>query len=117
MQESKKENDERLFHIDALNEIRAKKKASYHSFLNNSTMHCGVYHLKAGAKDGQSPHREDEVYYVQSGKGKLKIEGKSYDCEPGAILFVAAGEKHFFHDIEEDLTLLVFFSKAKPEKQ
>ncbi len=115
MQE-KNTKDQRLFHIDELDKIRAKKKTRYHSFLNNSTMHCGVYHLKAGSKDTQSPHLEDEVYYVQSGKAKLKINDKSYDCKPGAILFVAAKEKHFFHDIEEDLTLLVFFSKAKPGK-
>ena len=109
--------DQRLFHMDELNKAREKKKISYLQFLNNSTMHCGVYHLKAGAKDGQSPHSQDEVYYVQSGKAKLKIKDRSYDCKPGAILFVAAEEKHYFHDIEEDLTLLVFFSKAKPKSE
>lgn len=112
MQEVKQQ---RLFHMDELNKIREKKKTLYHSFLNNATMHCGVYHLEAGSKDPQSPHAEDEVYYVQSGNAKLEIAGTSYDCKPGAILFVAAGEKHHFHDIEEDLTLLVFFSKAKPK--
>ena len=101
--------------MNELGKIRAEKKTRYHSFLNNSTMHCGVYHLKAGSKDTQSPHSEDEVYYVESGKGKLKIGDKSYECTPGAILFVAAKEVHHFHDIEEDLNLLVFFSKAKPK--
>ena len=109
--------DQRLFHMDKLNKAREKKKTSYLQFLNNETMHCGVYHLKAGAKDGQSPHSQDEVYYVQSGKATLKINDKDYECKPGAILFVAAKEKHYFHDIEEDLTLLVFFSKAKPKSE
>jgi mannose-6-phosphate isomerase-like protein (cupin superfamily) len=103
------------FDLAEMNKIRAKKKSLYHSFLNTSTLHCGVYHLKAGAKDPQSPHKEDEVYYVESGKAKLTVDDETFDCQPGVVLFVAAEAKHHFHDIEKDLTLLVFFSKAKPK--
>ena len=88
---------------------------SYQPFFQRSTLHCGVYHLKAGAKDGQSPHREDEVYYVESGKAVLHVDGVDYPATPGTVLFVAAKAKHHFHSIEEDLTLLVFFSKAEPK--
>lgn len=100
------------FTMEALEKQRAENGNAYLPFLNRSTLHCGVYHLAAGAKDGQSPHSQDEVYYVQSGKGKLQVDGEDFDASPGAVLFVAANAKHHFHSIEEDLTLLVFFSKA-----
>jgi quercetin dioxygenase-like cupin family protein len=92
----------------------ADQGRSYLPFLNRSTLRCGVYFLKAGATDNQAPHREDEVYYVRSGKAKLQVEGEDYDADEGAVLFVAANAKHHFHTIEEDLTLLVFFSTADP---
>ena len=100
------------YEFDAINQQRAKDNKSYLPFLNVKTMHCGIYHLKAGAKDGQSPHTEDEVYYVESGKSKFHMDGEEFDVQPGTILFVPAHKKHYFHEITEDLSLLVFFSKA-----
>ena len=32
---------------------------------------------------------------------------------PGSIVYVAANVVHFFHDISEDLTVLVFFAPAE----
>jgi len=104
-----------VFDLDDLNKQRAEEKRAYLSFLNVDSMHCGVYHLAAGSKDGQQPHAEDEVYYVKSGKGKFTYGDKETDVSEGAVLFVPAKMEHRFHSIEEDLTLLVFFSKAKPK--
>jgi hypothetical protein len=33
--------------------------------------------------------------------------------QPGSVIFVAANDVHVFHDITEDLTLLVFFAPAQ----
>lgn len=103
-----------VFEMEELNQERAKAGRAYLSFLNIDTLHCGVYHLAAGAKDGQTPHTEDEIYYVESGVGKFTYGENETDVKPGTILFVPAKMEHRFHSIEEDLTLLVFFSKAKP---
>ena len=94
---------------------RAESGRAYLPFLNVSSMHCGVYHLPAGSKDGQSPHSEDEVYYVENGTAKIHIDGTDHDVKAGSVIFVKAGDKHYFHSIKEDLDLLVFFSKKKPE--
>ena len=117
--ETKEEGEDRLpvvaeFHMDELSAQRERTGRAYFQFLDRKTLNCGVYHLKAGAKDGQSPHTQDEVYYVQKGKAKLRVEGNDVDAKPGSVLFVAAGAVHQFHSIESDLTLLVFFSTAKP---
>lgn len=102
------------FAIADLQTQRLSSGRPYLPFLNRSTLRCGIYALAAGSKDEQSPHELDEVYYVLSGKAKFTVEGKESDIKPGDVLFVAANAKHHFHDIVEDLELLVFFSTEKP---
>lgn len=116
--EEKKGPDEMEYvqQFDALEAKRATGKQAYLSLLNVDSMHCGIYSLPAGGVDGQQPHMEDEVYFVQSGKGKIKIHNKDYDVQPGSIVFVPAHAEHRFHSISKDLKLLVFFSKVKIDK-
>lgn len=87
----------------------------YLPFLTRSTLRCGIYRLEAGATDGQSPHREDEVYYVLSGKSRFKVGEEDVFIQSGDVLFVAANATHQFYDITEDLELLVFFSRKDPD--
>jgi hypothetical protein len=81
-------------------------------FLDVDSMYCGIYHLPAGCRDDQRPHPDDEVYLVQKGRSKFHIDGAEIDVAAGAVLFVPAGAKHYFHDIFEDVTMLVFFSRS-----
>lgn len=91
-----------------------KAGGSYIEFLATPTLSCGIYRLKKGATDGQSPHRLDEVYSVTSGKAQLEVAGKRYPAQAGSVLFVPAGVEHRFVEIEQDLTTLVMFSLATP---
>ena len=84
-------------------------------FLNVPTIKMFIYSLPAGGVDKQTPHKLDEVYYVTSGEAELSVENKNYKVSPGSIIFVKAGAKHKFHSIRKDLTVIVFFSTAKPE--
>jgi len=70
----------------------------------------GVYRLPAGAGDSQQPHAEEEVYYVAAGRASFRAGERDVDVKAGDILFVPAKEPHHFHDIQEDLELLVFFA-------
>lgn len=85
---------------------------SYLPFLNEPTLRTGVYALPAGGTDEQQPHDKDEVYYVVSGRAAITIGDEAFEVEPGSVIFVAAHTTHRFHDITEDLQLLVFFSEA-----
>ena len=110
----------RAFSFEALEANRVGTARSYLPFLNVDSLHCGIYCLDAGAKDGQNPHQQDEIYYVESGVAKINIEGKDYDLKKGSIVFVPANAPHHFHTITENLKTLVFFSKgpvAKTEKK
>jgi mannose-6-phosphate isomerase-like protein (cupin superfamily) len=85
----------------------------YFEFINIPSLSAGIYRLSAGVDDTQQPHSEDEIYYVISGRSKFQHENETREIHSGTILFVPAQEKHFFYDITEDLTILVFFAPAE----
>ena len=82
----------------------------YREELRVATMSFGTYCLAAGAADPQTPHLEDEIYVVVAGRGSFTAAGQTVSVEPGAVLFVPAREEHRFHEIVEDLAVLVVFS-------
>lgn len=60
-------------------------------------------------RDLQKPHTRDELYVVARGTGAF-FDGKQYQAvEPGAFIFVAAGQPHHFEDFSDDLAVWVFF--------
>ena len=103
----------------SISEIRNQipSQRPYIEFLRVPAMSCGVYVLRAGEEDPQVPHNEDEIYYVVSGVARMKV-GRANQPEqdrvvtPGHVIFVKAHEEHRFHDITQDLVLLVVFAPA-----
>jgi mannose-6-phosphate isomerase-like protein (cupin superfamily) len=53
----------------------------------------------------QTPHAQDELYFIIRGRGFLFHDSKRDPFESGDILFVAAGTEHQFADTSEDLAL------------
>jgi mannose-6-phosphate isomerase-like protein (cupin superfamily) len=90
----------------------AEQDNRYLQFLTVPDLSLGLYNLPAGGEDLQTPHLEDEIYYVVSGRARLSAGDQDYPAEPGSILFVAKNVPHKFHEIEEDLHILVFFAPA-----
>jgi mannose-6-phosphate isomerase-like protein (cupin superfamily) len=86
----------------------------YIDFLASDKLSVGLAIWPAGATDRQRPHQEDEVYYVISGRGAIRVAGEDRPVQAGSLVFVAAQVEHRFHDIEEDLRVLVFW--APPHK-
>ena len=61
-------------------------------------------------RDDQTPHDQDEVYFIASGSGTFVREGERVAFGPGDMLFVAAGEEHRFEDFSSDFgTWVVFY--------
>ncbi len=92
---------------------QADSNKSYLEFLKVSDLSMGLYVLPAGGSDLQSPHTEDEVYYVVSGKAKIKVADEDRDVKAGSIVYVKKNVEHRFHSIEEELTVIVFFAPAE----
>jgi mannose-6-phosphate isomerase-like protein (cupin superfamily) len=87
----------------------------YVDFLASEKLSVGLAVWPAGSTDRQRPHEEDEVYYVIAGRGVIRVADEDREVRPGSLVFVAAHVEHNFHDIEEDLRVLVFW--APPHKR
>jgi mannose-6-phosphate isomerase-like protein (cupin superfamily) len=99
--------------LDQVVEAARAADDQWREFLRAGMFSAGVYRLSAGGIDRQTPHAEDEIYYVLAGRAQLEVEGKRQAVVPGSIAFVTRLAEHRFVDIVEDLELLVIF--APPE--
>jgi len=99
--------------IDEIERERAKSGKLYREFLRVPAMSAGLYVLPAGGTDPQCPHHEDEMYYVIRGRARFRAADEEKEVSAGSVLFVAAGVEHRFHDISEELAVLVFFAPAE----
>lgn len=99
-----------------LSELCAERRRlgrPYFEFLRVPALSAGVYVLPAGGTDAQKPHNEDEVYYVVSGRGSVRVGDEDRAAGPGDVIYVPAGVAHHFHSIAEELMLLVLFAPAE----
>jgi mannose-6-phosphate isomerase-like protein (cupin superfamily) len=105
------------FQAVELDEITRRAKQASDGYaadvLRSSLLSVGLYYLPARGVDDQSPHAEDEVYYVVSGRANFRVGESDVPVRSGSLLFVPAEEVHRFHDITEELVLVVFW--APPE--
>ena len=77
----------------------------------------GTYSIPAGGTDDQAPHHEDEIYVVIGGRAILAGDSATAAVHAGSVVYVAAGERHTFTQITEDLTLLVIFAPSYGSRQ
>jgi len=101
------------FELAQLLEERNQSNKLYLEFLKVPNLSTGLYILPAGGVDPQSPHTEDEVYYVVSGRAQIKVSDEDRAVQAGSFVYVAKNVEHRFHTIEEELTVLVFFAPAE----
>jgi mannose-6-phosphate isomerase-like protein (cupin superfamily) len=92
---------------------RLESGKPYREFLRVPAMSAGLYVLPVGAADEQSPHHEDEIYYVVRGRARFKSGEEDREVSAGSVIFVAAEAAHSFYAIEEELTVLVVFAPAE----
>src|ERR687893_441186 len=97
-------------------ELLAGLDSSVHDFaefFRSSALSLTVARWPAGSVDGQEPHTEDEVYYVVSGRARISVADEDAAVGPRSVVFVAAGVEHRFHDIEEDVEVVVFWAPPR----
>jgi len=88
----------------------ATGSAVYKTHMASGQLSVGTYSIPRGGVDDQSPHAEDEIYVVMSGRAVFAGPWGRADVGGGCVLYVPAGEEHRFTDVAEDLTLLVIFA-------
>ena len=99
---------------DMIAQARAASDSYAAEVLRSDLLSVGLYMLPAGGTDDQVPHGEDEVYYAVQGRAKIRVGEADHPVQPGTVLFVPARAAHYFHDISEELILVVFW--APPER-
>jgi mannose-6-phosphate isomerase-like protein (cupin superfamily) len=62
----------------------------------------------AGSGVGLHEQKEDEIYYVLSGRGTMTLDGKAYDVTPGTAVLTRTGSSHSLKQVgSEDLVVLI----------
>ena len=66
--------------------------------------------------DNQQPHKQDELYVIDSGSGTFFRNGERIQFNKGDVLFVPAGMEHRFENFTEDFaTWVIFYGKEGGE--
>ena len=102
--------------FSAIETARAATGQRYHECIRVPDLSAGIYVLEAGSADPQSPHTEDELYYVVRGRGVVTVGAETRPVVPGSLVFVPATVPHRFHDIAQRLELLVVFGPAEGDR-
>ena len=69
--------------------------------------------FKPGSAIGYHLQREDEIYYVLSGRGMMTIDGKAFEVGPGDAVLTRPGSSHGLKQVgKEDLVILINYEQA-----
>lgn len=65
------------------------------------------YPPERGEQDTPHTHDMDELYYIISGTGKVRVgEEETYTINEGEMVFVEKGDEHEFYEREEEIVVL-----------
>jgi mannose-6-phosphate isomerase-like protein (cupin superfamily) len=68
--------------------------------------------LKPGSGIGYHEQKEDEIYYVLSGRGSMTIDGKTFDVGPGDAILTRPGSSHGLKQTgADDLVIMINYEQ------
>ncbi|MEO5909303.1 MAG: cupin domain-containing protein [Pelobium sp.] len=68
--------------------------------------------LHPGSAIGYHLQKEDEIYYVVSGKGEMQMNGKVFQVKEGDAILTRPGSSHGLKVVgNEDLTIIINYEK------
>jgi mannose-6-phosphate isomerase-like protein (cupin superfamily) len=103
----------RAWELNEIDDGRAAESRLYREFLRVPDLSAGLYVLERGATDPQSPHTEDELYYVVTGRGMVTVGEETRAVTAGSLVFVPATVSHHFGEVVERMEILVVFGPAE----
>jgi len=69
--------------------------------------------LKPGSAIGYHEQKEDEIYYVLSGRGEMTVDGKAFEVGPGDAILTRPGSSHGLKQTgAEDLVIMINYEQA-----
>jgi len=104
----RKRDRSRVIHLsDAQIRIPRRKGEHVIQLMKRGTLDVALSIPRASVK--QTPHEQDEVYFVVRGRGFLHHDGEIDAVAAGDLLFVAAGIEHQIVDVSEDFAVWRLF--------
>ena len=68
--------------------------------------------FKPGSAIGYHEQKEDEIYYVLSGRGLMTVDDKSFEVGPGTAVLTRPGSSHGLKQIgAEELVILINYEQ------
>ena len=68
--------------------------------------------LKPGSGIGYHEQREDEIYYVLSGRGLMTVDDRTFEIGPGTAVLTRPGSSHGLKQSgDEDLVILINYEQ------
>lgn len=92
---------------EAIAQLQMEEQHRFTTVMRYGTMSVEYYAPKI--KDLQTPHLQDELYIIISGKSIFMRDDKQVRCMSGDVLFVPAGVKHRFENFTDDFATWVIF--------
>ena len=69
--------------------------------------------LKPGSGIGYHLQKEDEIYYVLSGRGEMTIDGKTFEVKAGDAVLTRPGASHGLKQVgTEDLVIMINYEQV-----
>jgi len=101
------------FTLEGVGKARVAGGNVWNAFVRRPSMVFGLYMLPASVGgDSALTHQWDEINLITAGKGKFQVGEEVMDVGPGDIVYVRKGNPHYFHSLNGDLDILIFFEMA-----
>jgi mannose-6-phosphate isomerase-like protein (cupin superfamily) len=69
--------------------------------------------LKPGSGIGYHLQKDDEIYYVLSGRGEMTIDGKTFEVKAGDAVLTRPGASHGLKQVgAEDLVIMINYEQV-----
>jgi mannose-6-phosphate isomerase-like protein (cupin superfamily) len=88
-------------------QVEASGETRFAVALRHGSMRALLYAPRG--QDPQTPHRQDEIYIIQSGTGTFTKSGETFQFGPGDVIFVEAGAEHHFSFFSDDFVAWAIF--------
>lgn len=92
---------------EAIAQLHLEEISRFTRVMRHGSMSVEYYAPKI--KDLQTPHTQDELYFIVSGKSLFIREKNQVKCMAGDVLFVPAGVHHKFENFSDDFATWVIF--------
>jgi cytidylate kinase len=94
--------------LGRLAQAHLRSPRRYLDALRSGALSVGLYRVARGAEGEERPRGEELAYLALEGRGRLRMGDEDFAVEPGSLFAVPARVEHGFHQVSEDLLLLVF---------